>query len=140
MLRTRHLLLMSSTIILFAFYTTPAARSLAQEWKFGANPRGTLKVVDLFLPSASVPWNYAEGLVTLDRNNNVVPCLAKDLRWIDNRTIEFKLRQDVYFHNGEKFNAEAVSINWEEFKKMEEPRTVRFAIFPDDTKLEILDE
>jgi len=116
----------------------PAA--LAQDWKFGAKPRGTLKVVDLLMPSASAVLNYAEGLVTLDKDNNVVPCLAKDLRYIDDRTIEFKLRQDVYFHNGEKFNAEVVRINWEEYREMEEPRINRFVMLPDDTKLEILDE
>ncbi len=114
--------------------------SLAQEWKFGVRPRGTLKVVDLFLPSASALWNYAEGLVTLDKDSNVVPCLAKDLRWIDERTIEFKLREDVRFHNGEKFNAEAVRVNWEEYKRMETPRPHRFVTLPDETTLEIIDE
>jgi peptide/nickel transport system substrate-binding protein len=113
---------------------------LAQEWEFGPKPRGTLKVVDLANPTASALWNYAEPLVTLDKDNNMVPCLAKNLRWVDDRTIEFKLREGVYFHNGEKFNAETVKINWEEYKKMEEPRPHRFGMLPDDTKLEILDE
>ena len=31
-------------------------------------------------------------------------------------------------------------INWEEYKKMEEPKPHRFGMLPDDTKLEILDE
>ena len=61
--------------------------------------------------------NYAEGLVTLDKDNNFVPCLAEGWRWIDERTIEFRLRQGVSFHNGETFNAEAVRINWEAYKK-----------------------
>ena len=79
--------------------------SLAQEWAF-RRPRGTVRVVDLYLPSVSVMLNYAEGLVTLDKDNNWVPCLAEDWRWMDDRTIEFKLRQGVTFHNGERFNAE----------------------------------
>jgi peptide/nickel transport system substrate-binding protein len=140
MLRRRLFFLVIISVIHLGFSIGQFSTSLAQEWKFGGKPRGTLKVVDLFLPSASAPWNYAEGLVTLDRDNNVVPCLAKDLRWIDDRTIEFKLRQDVYFHNGEKFDAEVVRINWEEYRKMEQPRICRFVMLPDDTKLEILEE
>jgi peptide/nickel transport system substrate-binding protein len=114
--------------------------SLAQEWKFREKPRGTLRVVDLLRPDASCLFNYAEGLVTTDRDNKLASCLAKDWRWIDERTIEFKLRQDVTFHNGEKFNAEAVRINWEEYKKMETPRPVRFLVLPDETVFEIVDE
>ena len=114
--------------------------SLAQEWAFGVKPKGTLKVVDLLLPSASIVWNYAEGLVTLDKDSNVVPCLAEDLRWIDDRTIEFKLREGARFHNGEKFNAEAVRVNWEEYKRMEAPRPHKFVMLPDETTLEIIGE
>ena len=114
--------------------------SLAQEWEVQVKPRGTLKVVDLFIPSASTMFNYAEGLVTLDKDNNWIPCLAKDWRWIDDRTIEFKLRKDVTFQNGEEFNAEAVRVNWEAYKKLECPRAQPFLVFPDETVLETIDE
>jgi len=112
---------------------------MAQEWAV-RRLRGTLRVVDLYVATASVLTNYAEGLVTLDKDNNWVPCLAVDWRWVDERTIEFKLREAVKFHNGEKFNAEAVSINWEQYKKMESPRPFRFTVLPDETKLLIVDE
>ena len=114
--------------------------SLAQEWAIRGKPRGTLKVVNLFLPSASALKNYAEGLVTLDKDNNWVPDLAEDWRWVDERTIEFKLRQGVTFHNGEKFNAEAVRINWEAYKRMQCPRPHRYLVPSDDTVFEIIDE
>ena len=94
--------------------------SLAQEWEV-RRARGTLRVVDLFLVSGSVRFNYSEGLVTLDKDNYWVPCLAEDWRWIDDRRIEFRLRKAVTFHNGEKFNAEALRVNWEEYKRMESP-------------------
>ena len=45
-----------------------------------------------------------------------------DWRWADERTIEFKLRKGVTFHNGEEFNAEAVKINWEQYRNMVRPR------------------
>jgi len=84
--------------------------SLAQEWERRVKPRGTIRVVDLWLPSTVVQHNVGEGLVTLDKDSNVVPCLAEDWRWIDDRTIEFQLREGVRFHNGERFNAEAVRV------------------------------
>jgi len=114
--------------------------SFAQGWKYRVKPRGTLGVVDLFLPSVSVMRNYAEGLVMLDKDKNLVPCLAEDLRWVDDRTIEFELRGKVRFHNGEKFNAEAVKVNWEKYRRMESPRPHRFLVLPDETMFEIVDE
>jgi ABC-type transport system substrate-binding protein len=115
-----------SQVAIFAFIqfilvVVLSRSSLAQEWVIGG-PRGTLKVVDLLFPSGSARLNYAEPLVTLDKDNNLVPCLAVDWRWLNDRTIEFKLRKAVTFHNGEKFDAEAVKINWEEYRKMERPR------------------
>jgi peptide/nickel transport system substrate-binding protein len=94
--------------------------SLAQEWAL-RKPRGTLKVVAYIYPSAAVAKNYAEHLV-------------------DDRTIEFRLRKGVTFHNGEEFNAEAVRINWEEYRKMETPRVVSHTMLPDETILEIVDK
>jgi len=113
---------------------------LVEEWLFREKLRGTLRVVDLFIPSASVMFNYAEGLVTLGKDNNWTACLAEDARWIDERTIEFKLRKGVTFHNGEKFNAEAVRVNWEEYRRMESPRPNPFNALPDETILEIIDD
>jgi peptide/nickel transport system substrate-binding protein len=99
-------------------------------------------LVDLGIPEVAVMFNYAEGLVTLDEENNWVPCLAQDWRWTDDRTIEFKLRQGVTFHNGEKFNAETVKVNWEQYKGMENPRPHDFKgfVIPDETIFEIIDE
>jgi ABC-type transport system substrate-binding protein len=71
-------------------------------------PKGTLRVVDLFTLSISVKTNYAEGLVTLDKDNNRVPCLAEDWRWMDDRTVEFKRREGVRLHNGEKFKVNSI--------------------------------
>ena len=83
---------------------------------------------------------YADFLISKGKDNNFAPSLAKDWRWINDRTIEFKLRMDVTFHNGEKFNAEAVKVNWEEYKKMEHPTMYRFMDIPDDTVFEVLDK
>jgi peptide/nickel transport system substrate-binding protein len=112
--------------------------SLAQEWEVRRS-RGTLRVVDLFTPTGSAILSYAEGLVTADKDNNVVPCLAKDWRWIDDRTIEFKLRGGVNFHNGEEFNADAVRINWEAYRKLKNPRPISITNLPDETVFKKID-
>ena len=42
-----------------------------------------------------------EGLVTYDIEGNIVPLLAESYEQVDDVTWSFKLREDVYFHNGE---------------------------------------
>ena len=111
--------------------------SLALGWEI-RKPRGTIKVVDLYLPAVSAMLMYSDFLISKDKDNNFVPSLAKDWRWVNDRTIEFKLREGVWFHNGEKFNAEAVKVNWEEYKRMEHPTIFRFMDIPDDTVFEVL--
>jgi len=114
--------------------------SLAQEWTFRVKPRGTLRVVDLVFPSWAVAKNYSEALVALDKDNNLVPGLAQDWRWIDESTIEFKLRKGVTFHNGEEFNADTVKVNWEEYRRMQTPRVVSHTVLPDETIFKSIDE
>jgi peptide/nickel transport system substrate-binding protein len=128
-----------SATSLLIFTIALSAPSLAQEWQV-RKLRGTLKVVELGIPSTSINLNYAEGLITRDRDNNFVPCLAKDWRWIDDRTIEFKLRKDVTFHNGEEFNAEALRINWEHYTKLRSTRPLRIQVLPEGTVFEIIDD
>ncbi|HLQ83102.1 MAG TPA: ABC transporter substrate-binding protein [Pseudogracilibacillus sp.] len=55
-----------------------------------------------------------ETLVKLDEDGEVVPSLAKDWEEKDDgKTWVFKLEEDVTFHDGEPFNAEAVKTNFE---------------------------
>jgi peptide/nickel transport system substrate-binding protein len=85
-------------------------------------------------------FNFAEGLVTTDKDSQIVPCLAKDWRWVDDTTIEFKLREDVRFHNGERFDSGAVRSNWQAYKQMKSPRPIPVTNLPDQTILRILDD
>ena len=111
----------------------------AKESKDTPKPRGTLKVVDLWNVAPSVMFNYGEGLVSLDKNNNFVPSLAKEWKWLNEKSIEFKLRKGVSFHNGEKFNAEAVKRNWEAYRMMKIP-WFGFLAISDETVFEIIDD
>jgi len=57
--------------------------------------------------------NIFDGLVTRTIDNKVVLELAEDFRWLDSRTIEFKLKQGVKFHNGEDLTADDVVFTFE---------------------------
>jgi peptide/nickel transport system substrate-binding protein len=57
--------------------------------------------------------NIFDGLVTRTADNKVVLELAKDFRWLNDKTIEFDLKQGVKFHNGQAFTAEDVVFTFE---------------------------
>lgn len=55
-----------------------------------------------------------EGLVGFDKDMKIVPALAESYEISDDGlNYTFKLRQDVTFHDGEPFNAEAVKANYD---------------------------
>ena len=112
MLRKKNQLAVFLTIVFFCFSFVSPPASIAEDQDNRVTPRGTLRVVDSWSVQSSILGNYAEGLVALDKDNKFIPCLAEGWKWIDDRTIEFKLRRGVFFHNGEPFNAGVVKINW----------------------------
>jgi peptide/nickel transport system substrate-binding protein len=57
--------------------------------------------------------NIFDGLVTRTTDNQVVPELAQDFRWVDSKTIEFQLKKGVKFHNYEDLTAEDVVFTFE---------------------------
>src|SRR5277367_6501715 len=60
-----------------------------------------------------------DKLVDIDENLNIVPQLATSWAWAaDNKSLTMKLRQGVTFHDGERFDAEAVKFNIERHKTM----------------------
>ena len=69
--------------------------------------------------------NVFEHLIEVDKVGNLVPRLATSWRWLDDRTVEFKLRQGVTFHNGEIFDAEIVKLNWDENTRVRQPSQPR---------------
>ncbi|MDH3673935.1 MAG: ABC transporter substrate-binding protein, partial [Anaerolineae bacterium] len=58
--------------------------------------------------SETVLRNMFEGLVTRDTRSGVHLELAEELNWLDDTTLEAKLRQGVKFHNGQEMTADDV--------------------------------
>jgi peptide/nickel transport system substrate-binding protein len=67
--------------------------------------------------------NIYEPLVTLDVKLGIKPGLAESWQQPDSKTVVFKLRRGVKFHDGTDFNAEAVRFNFNRMKT--EPKSVR---------------
>lgn len=61
-----------------------------------------------------------EQLVTFDEDMDIVPSLAKEWDQLDDVTWEFVLNEDVSFHDGTPFNAEAVKAT---FDRLLDPET-----------------
>lgn len=54
-----------------------------------------------------------DSLVIADYDGRIVPHLAESWTVLDETTVEFRLRQDVVFHNGEPFDARSVKYSLE---------------------------
>ncbi len=72
------------------------------------------------MPDMNILINIFDTLVTRDENNNLAPSLATEWEAIDDTTWQFKLRDDVTFHNGEKFDAETVKYSIERLNSLNE--------------------
>ena len=104
-------------------------------------PRGELRIVDSHRYNfISVVFNVFEHLMALDPDGQLVPRLATHWQWRDDRTLEVVLRQGVTFHNGERFDAEILKLNWEENIRLQQPYLAgQFLNFQAGTRLEIVD-
>jgi peptide/nickel transport system substrate-binding protein len=88
----------------------------------------------------TIVFNVFEHLMELDPDGRLVPRLATDWRWLDDRTLEVTLRQGVKFHNGEAFDAEIIKLNWDENTRLQQPFIAgQFLNFTPGTSLEIID-
>ena len=120
-------------------------RALAQTPKKG----GTLRVgfyieaatMDPHLSGSKIDrqvyHNIYEPLVTLDTSLGIRPGLAESWSQPDPRTLVFKLRRGVKFHDGTEFNAESAKFNFERMKS--EPKSVRKGEVANIDTVEVVD-
>ena len=104
-------------------------------------PRGELRIVDKNpFNWISITLNVFEHLMDLDKDGQLVPRLATSWRWLDDRTLEVKLRQGIKFHNGEGLDAEIVKLNWEENFRLRQSHIIgEFMNFKPGSRVEIVD-
>ena len=63
--------------------------------------------------SETVIRNMFDGLVTRDTRSGVHLELAEEMNWLDDVTLQAKLRQGVLFHNGQEMTADDVVFTFE---------------------------
>lgn len=124
------LLAFTIVLALLAAACAPGAGPAATAAPTPSGPSGTLTVAmrgDIesthpYLTSdivgISMRMNIFDNLVDYDWDGRLVPGLAESWK-ITNRTIQFKLRQGVKFHNGEDFNADSVKASFAHLKSAE---------------------
>lgn len=62
--------------------------------------------------------NWGDTLLYRDPvQKRLVPCLSESWQWIDDKTLEFRLRKGVRFHNGEPFDARPGRFSMELLKE-----------------------
>lgn len=80
-------------------------------------------------PSATVTSHLFEPLFELTPEGDIEPLLATDISFSeDGKTVVLTLRDDVTFHDGEKFNAAAVKANLDRFLDPDNAFQFRFLI------------
>ena len=89
----------------------------------------------------SITWNTMEELVRVDKDGRTVPTLAESYSWVNDTTMEFKLRKGVKFQDGEAFNAKQFRRSFDEVQKWDTPHPPgSFLNFPKETKLDVVDD
>src|SRR5438876_4233017 len=127
-----------TTVTRRTFLQLATAASLAPRVAFAADPPkrgGTLRVgfyieaatMDPHLSGSKIDrqiyHNVYEPLVTLDVKLGIKPGLAESWQQPDGKTLVFKLRRGVKFHDGTDFNAEVAKFNFNRMKT--EPKSMR---------------
>ncbi|HJF31402.1 MAG TPA: ABC transporter substrate-binding protein [Sporosarcina psychrophila] len=97
--------------------------------------------IDTFLLDwSTVATSVFEGLVERNLDLELQPGLAESWEYLDDNTIEFKLRQGVEFHNGEPFNAEAVKFTFDRLLGEEGRKGPQYSNYTSIESVEVKDD
>ncbi|MEH7523279.1 ABC transporter substrate-binding protein [Bacillus sp. JJ1503] len=97
--------------------------------------------IDTFLLDwSTIATSVFEGLVDRNLDLELQPGLAESWEYLDDKTLQFKLRQGVKFHNGEPFNAEAVKFTFDRLLGEEGQKGPQYSNYTSIDKVEVVDE
>lgn len=97
--------------------------------------------IDTFLLDwSTVATSVFEGLVERTLDLELKPGLAESWEYLDDSTLQFKLRQGVVFHNGEPFNADAVKFTFDRLLGEEGQKGPQYSNYASIDNVEVVDE
>lgn len=97
--------------------------------------------IDTFLLDWSTVANSVfEGLMERDLNLELKPGLAESYEYLDDKTLEFKLREGIEFHNGEPFNAEAVKFSFDRLLGEEGQKGPQYSNYTSIDSVKVIDD
>ncbi|KIY20596.1 MULTISPECIES: ABC transporter substrate-binding protein [Mesobacillus] len=97
--------------------------------------------IDTFLLDwSTIATSVFEGLVDRNLNLEIQPGLAESWEYLDDQTLQFKLRQGVQFHNGEPFNADAVKFTFDRLLGEEGQKGPQYSNYTSIDSVEVVDE
>lgn len=97
--------------------------------------------IDTFLLDwSTIATSVFEGLVNRTLDLKLEPGLAESWEYLNDTTLQFKLRQGVTFHNGEPFNAEAVKFTFDRLLGAEGQKGPQYSNYTSIDHVEIVDE
>lgn len=137
----RVLAVLASALALTTAHVIPATARDVLNVAQARDPQN-LDPIDTFTLSwGSFGSNIFDGLLVRDEKLNLMPALAEEWEFLDNNTrIRFYLRNDVVFHNGEIFNAEAVKFTFERLLGEQGAKGPQRSNYTSIERLEVVDE
>ncbi|QED46326.1 ABC transporter substrate-binding protein [Cytobacillus dafuensis] len=105
-----------------------------------AEPQNWDPIDTFLLDWSTIATSVFEGLVDRTLDLELQPGLAESWEYLDDSTLQFKLRQGVTFHNGEPFNAEAVKFTFDRLLGPEGQKGPQYSNYNTIDKVEIVDE
>jgi ABC-type transport system substrate-binding protein len=104
-------------------------------------PQGTINVVDPHpLNWLYITWNTMEEPVRTDEGGHIVGAAMEESRWVDDRTIEIRVRKGVRFQDGEELSAESFVRAFEEVQRWKAPHPPgTYLNFAPESEVDVVD-
>lgn len=85
-------------------------------------------------------WNYImywfDTLTRIGPKVDIRPWIAESWKWIDNTTIDVKIRSGMKFHDGKPLTVEDVKFTYEFYKKWKQPFVINLVNLISDIKIQ----
>jgi ABC-type transport system substrate-binding protein len=105
-------------------------------------PVGTINVVDPHpLNWLYITWNTMEEPVRTDEQGHLIGAAMEASQWIDDTTLEIRMRRGVRFQDGEACTAHSFKRAFDEVQRWKAPHPPGTSLnFHPDTRLDLIDD